>query len=37
VAGEVEVEGYAGFPISSGRPERSERVALSMTALARTR
>src|SRR5437868_7045115 len=37
VAGEVELERQAGLPIISGRPERSDRLALSMTAPARTR
>ena len=37
VAGEVDVERQAGLPIISGRPDRSERLALSMTAPARTR
>jgi hypothetical protein len=37
VTGEIEVESQAGLPIISGRPERSERLALSMTAPARTR
>jgi hypothetical protein len=37
VAGEVEVERQAGLPIISGRPERRERLALSITAPARTR
>ena len=37
MAGEVDVERQAGLPIISGRPDRSERLALSMTAPARTR
>src|SRR5260370_15017347 len=37
MASEIDVEGQAGLPIISGRPERSERLALSMTAPARTR
>jgi hypothetical protein len=38
VAGKVDLYGaQAGFPIISGRPERSERLALSITAPARTR
>lgn len=37
VAGEIEVEAQAGLPINSGRPERRERLALSITAPARTR
>ena len=37
VPGEIDVERQAGLPIISGRPERSERLALSMTAPARTR
>jgi hypothetical protein len=35
--GEVDLEGQAGLPIISGLPERSERLALSMTAPALTR
>src|SRR5256886_4885895 len=37
VAGEVDLERQAGLPIISGRPERSDRLALSMTAPPRTR
>jgi hypothetical protein len=37
VSGEVDLEGQAGLPIISGLPERSDRLALSMTAPARTR
>ena len=37
VPGEIDLERQAGLPIISGRPERSERLALSMTAPARTR
>ena len=37
VAGEIDFERQAGLPIISGRPDRSERLALSMTAPARTR
>lgn len=37
VADDVELERQAGLPIISGRPERSDRPALSMTAPARTR
>jgi hypothetical protein len=37
VAGEVDLDRQAGLPIISGRPERSERLALSITAPARTR
>lgn len=37
VPGEIDFERQAGLPIISGRPERSERLALSMTAPARTR
>jgi hypothetical protein len=37
VAGEVDLERQAGLPIISGRPERSDRLALSMTAPALTR
>src|SRR5205085_2640193 len=32
VAGEIQVEAQAGLPIISGRPERRERLALSITA-----
>jgi hypothetical protein len=37
VTGEVNLDAQAGLPIISGRPERSERLALSITAPARTR
>jgi hypothetical protein len=37
VAGEIELEAQAGLPIISGRPDRRERLALSITAPARTR
>ena len=37
MASEIELEAQAGLPIISGRPERSERLALSITAPARTR
>lgn len=37
VTDEVDGERQAGFPSISGRPERSDRLALSMTAPARTR
>src|SRR5205807_6644516 len=37
VAGEIQVDAQAGLPIISGRPERRERLALSITAPARTR
>ena len=37
VTGEVDLERQAGLPIISGRPERRERLALSITAPARTR
>ena len=37
VPSEVDVERQAGLPIISGLPERNERLALSMTAPARTR
>jgi hypothetical protein len=37
VAGEVDLDAQAGLPIISGRPERNERLALSITAPARTR
>ena len=37
VTGEIDIERQAGLPIISGRPERSDRLALSMTAPARTR
>jgi hypothetical protein len=37
MAGEVKLEAQAGLPIISGRPERSDRLALSITAPARTR
>src|SRR5207245_1056824 len=37
VTDEVDVERQAGLPIISGRPERRDRLALSMTAPARTR
>src|SRR4029077_10709278 len=37
MAGEIDVERQGGLPIISGRPERSDRLALSMTAPARTR
>jgi hypothetical protein len=37
VPGEIDLEGQAGLPIISGLPERSERLALSMTAPALTR
>jgi hypothetical protein len=37
MADEVDLERQAGLPIISGRPERSDRLALSMTAPARTR
>src|SRR5579859_5883148 len=37
VAGEVDGDRQAGLPIISGRPDRSERLALSITAPARTR
>jgi hypothetical protein len=37
VTGEIDVERQAGLPIISGRPERNERLALSITAPARTR
>jgi hypothetical protein len=37
VAGEIELEAQAGLPIISGRPERRDRLALSITAPARTR
>jgi hypothetical protein len=37
VASEIELEAQAGLPIISGRPDRSERLALSITAPARTR
>src|SRR5207247_11328684 len=37
VAGEVELEAQAGLPIISGRPERRDRLALSITPPARTR
>ena len=37
VSGEVDLERQAGLPIISGLPERSDRLALSMTAPARTR
>jgi hypothetical protein len=38
VAGEIDLDGaQAGLPIISGLPERSDRLALSMTAPARTR
>lgn len=37
VTSEVDVLGQAGLPIISGLPERSDRLALSITAPARTR
>ena len=37
VAREIELEAQAGLPIISGLPERNERLALSITAPARTR
>ena len=37
MAREVDLERQAGLPIISGRPDRIERPALSMTAPARTR
>src|SRR5260370_40650599 len=37
MASEIDVEGQAGLPIISGRPERSERLALPVAAPARTR
>jgi hypothetical protein len=37
MTGEVEDDRQAGLPIISGRPERSDRLALSITAPARTR
>jgi hypothetical protein len=37
VASEIELEAQAGLPIISGRPDRNERLALSITAPARTR
>ena len=37
VSGEIDLLTQAGLPIISGRPERSDRPALSMTAPARTR
>ena len=37
MSGEVDLERQAGFPIISGLPERSDRLALSMTAPALTR
>lgn len=37
VSGEIDLEAQAGLPIISGLPERSDRLALSMTAPARTR
>jgi hypothetical protein len=37
MAGEIEGDVQAGLPIISGRPERRERLALSITAPARTR
>jgi hypothetical protein len=37
VTAEVDLERQAGLPIISGRPDRSDRLALSMTAPARTR
>jgi hypothetical protein len=37
VSGEVDLERQAGLPIISGLPERSDRLALSMTAPALTR
>jgi hypothetical protein len=37
MSGEVDLERQAGLPIISGLPERSDRLALSMTAPALTR
>jgi hypothetical protein len=37
MTGEIDLEAQAGLPIISGLPERSDRLALSMTAPARTR
>jgi hypothetical protein len=37
VAGEIDLDAQAGLPIISGLPERNERLALSITAPARTR
>jgi hypothetical protein len=37
MAREIDLDAQAGLPIISGRPERNERLALSMTAPARTR